>query len=330
MPRDARANAVEVLFVECVVPGEDDRTPRQVGGTDAAGREWHLPLATAVGLVRRGVRFAVRRGSRTFDVEVVEAEHGAGLGTVAGGPELAGLPHCTHRRFTPPDPVPDEPPVEVDEQSALFRNCREALAFIRKNCPQLLPRRLEPGEISDPLPVDPKRATLLLGVAARQSLALATGRATGSERTLPRAVVWTDGGDELLVLLDSIAVETDDGIVTVGVDVACDELATDRSPSTRILVDLVVGTAERPTGVLAAAPPPRGHPLIVARWGDALVALAWQALLDASSALAAAAGADDAGVPLVPFSWSADRTGLHVAPRARHLGDRLAAQAVLP
>ncbi len=164
-------------------------------------------------------------------------------------------------------------------------------------------------------------------VAVQQAAAAAIARSTGdgrSRRELPSAVVWTQGTDSLLVLLDTLRVATADGLVTVAVDVACDELtaATDRSRTT-IEVDLVVGSAERPAGMLAAAATPRGPALVVDRWADALVALAWQGLLDASAGLAAAAGSDTDGAPLLATTWSASRRGLSIGPQARHAFDRV-------
>jgi hypothetical protein len=109
----------------------------------------------------------------------------------------------------------------------------------------------------------------------------------------------------------------------VGIDVACDQLrAGKRTPTAHVDIDLVVGTEDRPTGLLAAATTPRGPAVVVDRWADALVALAWQALLDTAAALSAAAGADVDGTPLIPTRWSASREGIAVGPQARHAFDR--------
>ena len=109
----------------------------------------------------------------------------------------------------------------------------------------------------------------------------------------------------------------------IAVDVACDELrAARRKPQARVEIDLVVGTDERPAGLLAAATTPRGPAVVVDRWADALVAFAWQALLDTAAALSAAAGADVDGTPLIPTRWSASKKGIAVGPQARHPFDR--------
>jgi hypothetical protein len=200
--------------------------------------------------------------------------------------------------------------------------CRAHLEFVRKNCPHLLPDApLEPGATAPALPLDGKRAGSLVALAARQALS-----ARPADDDLPRAVVWRAGTDALLVLLDTISVRTGEGVVTVAVAVACDELSSDRR--TRVEIDFVVGTNERPTGLLAAATPPRGPELIVERWGDALVALAWQALLDSAAGLAAEAGSDLDGAGLLPTSWTASRDGIAIVPQARHPFDRLPPAAV--
>jgi hypothetical protein len=73
---------------------------------------------------------------------------------------------------------------------------------------------------------------------------------------------------------------------------------------------------------LAAAPVPRGPAVVVDRWQDALVALAWQALLDAAAGLSAAAGRDPDGAGLVPTGWSGSTQGLAIRAQARHPFDR--------
>ena len=228
---------------------------------------------------------------------------------------------------------PDEDDDRGDDRGDdLERACRKHLEFLRKNCPQLLPQGpIKPGQVSAPLPIDVQRAGSLVTIAVQQAAAGSLARATGdrSRRTaLPRSVIWTHGADSLLVLLDSLRISTDEGLVTVAVTVACDELMlTDNVRQATIQIDLVVGTAARPAGMLAATTLPRGPLVVVNRWADALVALAWQGMLDAAAGIAAAAGNDTDGAPLVPTSWTATRGGLRIGPQARHRFDRLVAGA---
>lgn len=213
---------------------------------------------------------------------------------------------------------------QVPDRSELEAACRAHLAFLRKNCPGLLPDGpVEPGGSVDPIPVDPKQASVLVRSAVTSAAGVGRPGRPGRPGSEPEAVVWTQGADALLVLLDSVSVTTSDGLVTVGLDVACDEaVAASGDLRSHVDIDLVVGTAERPTGLLAAAPMPRGPAVVVDRWHDALVALAWQALLDAAAGLSAAAGRDADGAGLVPTSWSVSERGLAIGAQARHPFDR--------
>jgi len=231
-----------------------------------------------------------------------------------------------HPQHTPPRINPSNSDLSPSGETEgprprLEAACREHLAFVRKNCPGLLPGGpVDPGVSIEPIPVDPKQATTLVRTAVVQA---AGGGRPGRPGAAEDAVVWTDGTDSLLVLLDSVKVATGDGLVTVGIDVACDEAASAGGDlRSHVDVDLVVGTAARPTGLLAAATVPRGPAVVVDRWHDALVALAWQALLDAADGLSAAAGRDPDGAGLVPTGWSGSKQGLAIGAQARHPFDR--------
>ena len=256
MPRDARPHAVEVLFVECVVPGEDERTrARSAGPTRPAANgtfRWRPPSASSdAACASPSAMGAGRSTSRSWKRAARRRpRHGRWRAATRGPAALhASALHparCCSRRAARGGrravrAVPELPGgAHPEELPAAAAPTARARRYLRPPAGR--------SQAGDHAPRHRRAPVARARDGARNRF----------ERMLPRAVVWTDGGDELLVLLDSIAVETDDGIVTVGVDVACDQVATDRSPSTRILVDLIVGTAERPTGVLAAAPP-RGH-----------------------------------------------------------------------
>jgi hypothetical protein len=180
---------------------------------------------------------------------------------------------------------------------------------------------LPPGRPSTPVPIDSKQAAQLVGIAAREAVLEAAGLPLPARASdLPRAVLWREGGDSLLVEVGQIRVETGDGLVSVAVPVRCDQIPRG---SDVITVDFVLGTPERPTGMLVAATEPRGPIVVVRRWGEALTALAWQALLDMAGGVARAAGSDRDGSPLVPTVLTATRAGLAVGPQARHELDRV-------
>ena len=314
-----------VLLVRCRTPdgGDGDRAIDMIGGIDEQGAEWHLPLAKAVALADRGrVRFVLRgpalrtvtsvRTGATVPLEVATSAKGTRyLRADSGrGVRLSDVARCDHRVFTPP--VLDETPLD--------KGCREAVAYLREHCPQLLPTQVEPGEQTEQVPVDATRISNLVQLAALQSAARATGART-TDADAPDVLLWRDGLDALLVLLDTVRVDTEEGVVTVSVDVACDQLGG--RGRDRVFVDLVVGTPERPTGMLVAAPQPRGPLVVTQRWADALIAFAWQAMIDASTGLGKALGRDEDGVALVPDRWAATSDGIALGAHARFSFDRL-------
>ncbi|CCK31827.1 hypothetical protein BN159_7448 [Streptomyces davaonensis JCM 4913] len=210
----------------------------------------------------------------------------------------------------------DEPAAPLDEA------CARLLKLVRSRCPGLLPDDpLRPGETAEPVLTDPKRAATLINLAARQAAVLrADGRPTPEPEELPHAVLWREGADALLVEVGSVATRFATGLVTVLVPVRCDQVPHGRAV---VEVEFVVGSARRPTGLLAATSEPRGPAVVIRRWGDALAALAWRAVLDTVGALAAATGRDTDGTALVPAALTADREGLSVQAQARHPVDRV-------
>jgi hypothetical protein len=92
--------------------------------------------------------------------------------------------------------------------------------------------------------------------------------------TAPAQVVWVDGGDEVLVHLDSTSTQIVDQTVLVSIDLESDQ--TGRTP-------LVVAFALPPTQeaglVVATDEYPRGNGLLASRWGRAVQAAAWSAML---------------------------------------------------
>lgn len=219
--------------------------------------------------------------------------------------------------------------------SALQRACHALVDDLKRHRLCELPAKpLKAGSTTPALPVDRDRAGSLLTLAARDAAGAASGGSPGFLTTaaedLARVSVWSSGADALLVLLDALEVQTAEGLVTISIEVACDQLLeVTGKPRATIDIDFVVGTQQRPTGLLAAATPPRGPQLIVDRWGDALTAFAWQALLDTAAGLSVSAGVDEDGVGLIPSTWTATGEGIAVQPQARHPLDRRPARAVV-
>lgn len=169
------------------------------------------------------------------------------------------------------------------------------------------PRPMAEGEVSHGIVLDPKQATELLRVAAR--------RAVGWFRPTRRTeVVWVEGESELAVDLGGLAVRLGTGLILVALPVRCDQtgIAT-------VEIAFACGSPDAPAGLYAAVQRrPRGPDLIVATWGDALVAFAWQCLLGMVSGIAGATGKDQRGNVLVPVEMVATSRALEIVPMARH------------
>jgi hypothetical protein len=216
-----------------------------------------------------------------------------------------------------PDDAPPPAGARLDER------CAALVKQLRERCPGVLPEApLPAGTPAKPIPVDPEQYGALVGVAIRQNAAIAAlGRLPASDDELPEVVVWEQGASALAVGLGEVQTVVEEGAITVAMPVFCDQLGARRN---LVRVTFVVGTRERPAGLLAATPPaPDGPPVVVEGWGDELTALAWQALLDVAAGVAARAGTDTDGTPLVATALAAGRDRLEVLPQARHPFDRL-------
>jgi hypothetical protein len=173
-----------------------------------------------------------------------------------------------------------------------------------------LPASLRPlaeGELSHSVFVKNERASEFLRVAAK--------RAVGLFRPTRRTeVVWVNGDSELAVNLVDLNVTLSDGLIGVLIPVRCDQTG-----DARIEVIFAVGKPDEPTGLYASTyRRPNGPPLIVAVWGDALVAFAWQCVLGMITGIAGATGKDARGNVLVPVELTASKKGIEIVPMARH------------
>lgn len=90
----------------------------------------------------------------------------------------------------------------------------------------------------------------------------------------PAKVVWVDAGDEVLVHLDSLKTQVSGQSVVVSLD-----LETDQTGRTPIVVVFALGADDQAGLVAATDEYPRGDGALVARWGGAVQAAAWSALL---------------------------------------------------
>jgi hypothetical protein len=204
----------------------------------------------------------------------------------------------------------------------LDERCAALIKELRALCPGVLPDDpLPAGEPGKPIPVDPQRWGAVVQVASRQAAAMAaTGRTPSSDKDLPSVVIWELGASALVVNVGELATAVEEGVVAVATPVLCDQV-----PRRGVVtITFAVGSPERPTGLLAATTQaPEGPQIVIDLWGEALVALAWQALLDSAAGIAAQAGVDTDGTPLVATALAAAKDRVEVIPQARHPFDRL-------
>jgi hypothetical protein len=107
-----------------------------------------------------------------------------------------------------------------------------------------------------------------------------------AEGAPPARVVWVDGGDEVLVHLDSVQTRLVDGVLLVSIDLESAE--TGRAP---LVVPLALGGAGDPAGLVATTDElPRGDAALVARWGEPVQAAVWSSLLAVATEHAAERG----------------------------------------
>lgn len=191
--------------------------------------------------------------------------------------------------------------------------CARLLKQLQTRCPGLLPAKpLEPGAVGPEIPLSRDEVQKLVSVAAGTAGGLPAG-------TDAAQVVWSQSGNELLVLLAKVAVQVDDGIALVDIPVSCDQL-----PKGRVTVAFAVGDDRRPAGMLALTEDrPRGPGVVVDVWGEALTAFAWQVLLTVCASVAGGAGEDVDGAPLIPAALIATANGLRILTMARHTFDRV-------
>jgi hypothetical protein len=198
------------------------------------------------------------------------------------------------------DPVSDE--------------CRRLLVLLRERCPGLVPTvPLTPGQVGPEVPLGKDAGAALYRLVARQIAGLAAQPA-GVEAV----IVWTQGDDELAVLVDAVTVTTAQGAVAVDIPVRCDQIGR-----TSVRVRFALGSDSRPAGLLAATDQrPLGPPEIVDLWGEALTAFAWHIVLTTAGKLADASGRDADGAGLIPVAVRAGDAGITVVTMARHTFDR--------
>lgn len=168
-------------------------------------------------------------------------------------------------------------------------------------------RKMAEGDVFEPVFIEAGRSAELMRVASR--------RAAGFFRPTKRMeVVWVEGGNELAVGIAGVDVKLSDGVIRVLIPVRCDQTG-----EARVEVLFATGSPSEPAGLyVATARRPNGPEVVIAAWGDALVAFAWNCVLDLVTGIAAATGKDARGNLLVPVELAVSARGIQILPMARH------------
>jgi len=184
--------------------------------------------------------------------------------------------------------------------------CKKLLAQIRRRCPTMLPSEaLSPGQLGERIELTPKDVVGILRTALSP--------------TRGKSVLWVDGDNELLVETAKVDVQFTDGMVVYTIPVRCSEVGR-----ATVVVPFAIGSSKREAGMVAATETnPRGPEEVTHLWGDSLIALAWNSLLQLVTALSAESGQDLDGAGLIPIAMSANEKGLSVLTMARHRFDRI-------
>jgi hypothetical protein len=205
-----------------------------------------------------------------------------------------------------------KPPVDGPKQPGddeLERHCKKLLAELERRCPGLLPTGpLPPGEVLDPIEVRNDDLQELIHTALGVT-----------DKRRRNQVIWEQAGSELLVHLGETRVQVLKGMVLVGLTVESNE-----SGKVEVTIPFAVGRTDRLAGMLVTTEPkPRGPTIIIDRWGESLIAAAWQGLLDVIGTLSARAGVDEEGSPLLPGAIVAEDNLLRVVAQAPQLFERV-------
>lgn len=217
-------------------------------------------------------------------------------------------------RLGPPQPARapiNKPPVDRPKQPGddeLERHCKKLLAELERRCPGLLPTGpLPPGEVLDPIDVGNDDLQELIYTALGVS-----------DKRRRNQVIWEQAGSELLVHLGRTRVQVVEGLIIVGMTVESNE-----SGMVEVTIPFAVGRSDRLAGmVVTTEPKPRGPTMVIDRWGESLIAFAWQAVLDVVGTLSARAGVDEEGSPLLPGAIVADDNLLRMVAQAPQLFER--------
>jgi len=194
-------------------------------------------------------------------------------------------------------------------QTRLDERCEALVERLRKQCPDAVPPPApKPGMLAEPVVVADDDLESLFRAALEPN--------GGGEGPF----VLGDGDSELVLEPLRSRLVPGDGLLLAVLGVDCHQTGP-----AEVTVAFGIGTEDTYAGMIATTERrPRGPEVVVERWGEALVALAWEALLSVLAGLTRHAGTDLDRAPLIPAAVTAARGSISVVPQARHDADRLA------
>jgi hypothetical protein len=143
--------------------------------------------------------------------------------------------------------------------------------------------------------LDPKTLAAELALRLIGRPADGSQPAAGLATLAPKQIVWVDAGDEVLLHLESIAVQIIANSLVVSVDLECDQ--TGRTP---LVAAFALGTGSDAAGLVAVTDElPHGNGLLAARWGSQLQTAVWAAILGIAQDFAAQQNAAPRGIGAV-------------------------------
>jgi hypothetical protein len=126
-------------------------------------------------------------------------------------------------------------------------------------------------------------------------------------------VVWSQSDSELLVHSDKTTLDITSGLVTITVTVSCDQ-----HEQVAIPVPFGIGQKTLASGlVMSSFQDLQGPKGILEIWSEAIIAFAWESLLELASTICAQVGRDARGLPLVPGTIGASANRLLIQPVSR-------------
>lgn len=132
-------------------------------------------------------------------------------------------------------------------------------------------------------------------------------------RAAKGGILWRDADDEMVLRAGQATFATGEQLIVVSIPVY-----TDQSGEAEIVIPFVTNPADSEIGLIAASETkPRGPAAIVDLFGDALVAVAWAALIEVAAAWADAVGESSGQGRLAPAGLAATRHGLRVSAQGK-------------